>query len=112
MAGQTWCITINAGSPASFVPDVYSESDTPPTGLQAQVGDLVSWNNQTPEAHQPWLTDANHVLQGTAGITDVIAEWETSNPGYILAGTAPSTIYYRCATHPDLDEFGTIDLVV
>jgi plastocyanin len=114
MAGQTWCITIS-GNPATFVPDVYSESPTPPAGLQAQVGDTVSWNNQSEEQHQPWETDVNHVLQGTAGICDVIEPWEPSTPGYVLqlpTGTkAPVTISYRCAVHRDRDEFGTIDII-
>jgi hypothetical protein len=114
MAGENWSITIS-GNPATFVPDVFSENPTPPTGLQAQAGDCVSWNNQTDEQHQPWQTDANHVLQGTAGMTDVIEKWEPSFPGYIVAlptgTTAPVTIYYRCAAHPDLEEFGTIDIV-
>jgi hypothetical protein len=105
--GNTWSITIVAGEPyASFVPDVYSEE--PVTALKAENGDLVSWNNQTDKEHQPWLTDSDYVQQGTSGITDVIPEWGSSTPFYVITQSAGTTVYYHCAIHPD--EHGTIDV--
>jgi hypothetical protein len=106
MAGQTWSINIVAGSPA-FVPDVYPGNLTT---LKAQQQDLVSWNNQTGEMHQPWQTDSsyqNPVVQ----LTDVIMPHQSSR-GYVIPTTAtqlPYTIYYRCNIHPL--EHGTIEVV-
>ncbi|MGH9139815.1 MAG: hypothetical protein ACRD3J_03420 [Thermoanaerobaculia bacterium] len=46
MAGQSWSIDIvPSGNTISLNPDVFGAQ--PGTPLQAQVGDLVSWNNQT-----------------------------------------------------------------
>lgn len=117
MAGQTWSITIVTGNPcASFVPDVYSEGP-PPTSLQAQLNDLISWNNQTKQEHEIWLTDAEYTPQ--RALTDEIAPYKSSYPGYVPQQadvipatnppTFPQTVYYACSIHPD--ERGTITLV-
>ena len=104
MAGQSWSINIVAGSPA-FVPDVYPGNQT---SLQAQQGDLVSWNNQTAEMHQPWQTDESY-QQPQAQLTGVIMPHESSDGYAVPNGTPPFTIYYRCNIHPS--EHGTIEVV-
>ena len=110
MAGQSWSIMIT-GSPASFDPDVYRTDPGQP--LKAQIGDLVSWNNQTGEAHQIWLTD--HQGTPVRELTDVIAEFTSSFPGYVTqqADISPAsttgTIHYHCSLHPD--EKGQITVV-
>jgi plastocyanin len=102
MAGQGWSITIVAGTPyASFVPDVYGS----PPALQAQVGDNVSWNNQTDQEHQIYQT-------GGGKITEVIAGHASSTPAYTVAlpgGATTGTIDYYCNFHPE--EKGTINVV-
>jgi hypothetical protein len=46
MAGQSWSIDIvPSGNSVSLNPDIFGTQ--PGSPLQAQVGDLVSWNNQT-----------------------------------------------------------------
>jgi hypothetical protein len=114
--GQTWSITITGGSDtsaASFVPDVFTEG-APQTALQAQNGDIVSWNNQTNLTHQPWQTDSSYVIGSgvNAQLCDAVASFQSSEPGYVCSEeTPPSTIYYACATHPTLPEHGQIDVV-
>ena len=104
MAGNAWSILIVPGSAyASFVPDVYVPRDvTAPTALQAQVGDMVSWNNQTPQEHEIWQTGGDR-------ITDQIDAGKSSQPAYIVGGTAPTTVEYYCSIHPD--ETGSIDVI-
>ena len=114
MAGQSWSIMIK-GCPAGFDPDVYGTDPGQP--LKAQIGDLVSWNNQTGEAHQICLTDeaGNPIRE----LTDRIAEFTSSFPGYVTqqadispsvsGASATGTIYYQCSIHPD--EKGQITVV-
>ena len=116
MAGQTWSITITGGSetmPARFVPDVYTEG-SPQTALQAQNGDIISWNNQTNLAHQPWQTDASYVIGSgpNTQLSDAVSPFRSSVPGFCPDQTdTPSTICYACKTHPNLAEHGQIDVV-
>jgi plastocyanin len=107
MAGQSWSITIQPGlAQASFVPDVFVPADkTPKVNLQAQVGDLVSWNNQTQQEHEIWQT-------GAGRLTEQINPFQSSTPGYIVAladDKKTGSIAYYCAIHPG--ETGTIDVV-
>jgi hypothetical protein len=122
MSGQNWSITITGGSmntPASFVPDVYTEGP-PQTALQAQNGDIVSWNNQTQLPHQPWQTDSSYKIGSGANtqLCDEVGSFRPSVPGYVPdedlgSGDTPkpSTIYYACQTHPDLAEHGQIVVI-
>lgn len=105
MAGNLWSIMIVSGSPyASFVPDVYCPpGQTPPTALQAQVGDNVSWNNQTGQEHEIWQTGGDR-------ITQQIDPGRSSQPAFIVGGTAPTIVEYYCSIHPD--EKGTINVIV
>lgn len=118
MAVQTWSIKIIPGEQyAQFVPDVYVPPDTPETSaLQAQIGDQVSWNNQTSEEHRIWLTNAEYEPQSV--ITDPIEPWKSSYPGYVTqqADVTPpvppdtaQVIYYYCSVHNE--EHGQIDIV-
>ena len=116
MAGQNWSITITGGSettPASFVPDVYTEGPAE-TALLAQNGDVISWNNQTQLTHQPWQTDDTFVIGSGANtqLCDAVDSFRSSEPGYCPdTESTPSTIYYACKTHPDLAEHGQISVV-
>lgn len=117
MAGQVWSIQIVPGTKcASFVPDVYSPEPT--SVLQAQLADLVSWNNQTDQQHWIWLTDETYSPQRP--LTDAIPPFHSSQPGYVIQQTdvfpatttpppPPQTVYYYCSIHPD--EHGTINVV-
>jgi plastocyanin len=104
MAGNVWSIMIVEGTAcASFVPDVYVPAGTEPTvELQAQVSDLVSWNNQTGQEHEIWET-------GGGQLSGQIDPWTSSTPGYIVAGTAGTPIHYYCSIHPE--ETGSITVV-
>jgi plastocyanin len=106
MAGNVWSILIVPGTAlASFVPDVYVAPDQPvPPDLQAQVNDMVSWNNQTGQEHEIWET-------GGGRITEQIDPGMSSTPGYIVTGTAgtASTIHYYCSIHPE--ETGSIAVI-
>jgi len=96
--GQTWSITINASSPY-FVADVYGTDPGDP--LQAENNDVISWNNQTDDEHQPYQTDENYNPTGPA-LCDVIAAYQSSFPGFVPNGyTATTTIYYYCQKHTD-----------
>lgn len=50
-----------AGQLALLVPDLVGAKPGDP--LQAQVDDLVSWNNQSGQSFQPWPTDQNGTPQ-------------------------------------------------
>jgi len=104
MAGNVWSITIVPGTEcASFVPDVYVPPGTEPNiALQAQVNDLVSWNNQTGQEHEIWET-------GGGQLTQQIDPWTSSTPGYCVTGTADTPIDYYCSIHPE--EKGSITVI-
>src|SRR5437763_2386969 len=56
-----WSIKIvpaASGGGAAFQPDL--QGYKPGQALPAQQDDLVTWNNTTNEAHQPWQTDSNY----------------------------------------------------
>ena len=103
MSGQNWSIMITTGG---FVVDAFGQSRS---ALQAQNGDVISWNNQTDQQHQPWQTDSSYNPTGPQ-LSNVIDAWKSSTPGYVPAtASTPSTIYYYCKNHPS--EHGTIVVV-
>lgn len=87
-------------APAAFVPDLIGARPGDP--LQAQVADLVSWNNTTGEAHWPWPTDASGVLlpvnEGDPGYLSDEIPPNTPSDAYSLPQAG--TIYYCCKYHP------------
>jgi hypothetical protein len=88
-----------ADAPAAFVPDLIGAGPGDP--LQAQVADIVSWNNTTGEAHWPWPTDANGVLlsvtPGDAAYLSDDIPCHTPSDGYSLPNAG--TLYYCCKWH-------------
>ncbi|HUP61289.1 MAG TPA: hypothetical protein VNA69_12800 [Thermoanaerobaculia bacterium] len=95
MAGQTWTIMIK-GSPASFDPDHFGYAPGEP--LRAQIGDLVSWNNQTSDVHQIAVKKSDG---STSFTTKEIEGFKSSSPGYITASgdNNAGTINYTCLKH-------------
>src|SRR5436190_17227876 len=113
MSGQNWSIMITTGG---FVVDAFGQSGS---ALQAQNGDVVSWNNQTNQQHQPYQTDSSYNPTGPQ-LCDVIPAQvnASSKPGYVPAlvdgkgKPIPGQIYYYCQIHPtDENERGILDLV-
>src|SRR5690242_7818231 len=102
MAGQSWSINIvpSDGS-VELNPDVWEAE--PGSPLQAQVGDLVSWNNQTDDAHQI----------SVSGETLDVNPW-SSTDGYLIQNPnkrpIPFTITYTCSTG-STDVTGAIDVI-
>jgi hypothetical protein len=83
-----------------------------PSAQMAQQDDLVCWNNQTNETHQPWPTDDDYnpldvSRSSPLYLSDPIPPKRSSRPSYDVAqpsGSPPPanwTVYYYCATHPD-----------
>lgn len=121
MAGESWSITITGESPyAQFTPDVYTESGKPPESLQAALGDLICWNNQTGDDHEIVITDQSYNPGST--IAGTAPAWRSSSPGYVAqqkdvspvvpsgqTAQFPQTIYYCCSYHPT--ERGTITVI-
>jgi hypothetical protein len=83
-----------------------------PSAQQTQQDDLVCWNNQTNETHQPWPTDKNYdpldvSRSSPQYLSDPIPPKRSSRPSYDVAQPAVKppppawTIDYYCATHPE-----------
>jgi plastocyanin len=88
-----------------------------PKVLPAILDDLVCWNNNTKQPHQPWQTDANWVpIPADPGTPSYMSDpipgktdqgTSSSQPGYDVQ--AGPTLYYYCALHPKNEsERGTI----
>jgi hypothetical protein len=117
-----WSIRIvptDAGG-AAFLPQL-SPAVQPGTPLQAQAQDIVTWGNQTTQAHQPWLANSNGtpILPAPtpsnptpAGfICEVIPAGGSSTPQYVVPASAQvgTVIRYCCLLHPtDPTEQGQI----
>jgi hypothetical protein len=119
-----WSIKIvpaASGGGAAFVPDLKGAKPGDP--LQAEQDDLVTWNNTTGQAHQPWQADSNYQPLSSAWVkahpdlymSDPIPAGQASEPTYDVAQPSgfppPSswTIYYCCKLHPTVtSERGTI----
>ncbi|HEX6158807.1 MAG TPA: hypothetical protein VF111_01490 [Thermoanaerobaculia bacterium] len=100
MAGRLWSIMIvqsTSGGPAQFVPDI------PNPTLQAQPNDLLCWNNQTNDTHQP-------TVDGSGEAFDKIPPGKSSEKSYEIPTAAePGTLVYYCAIHPQ--ETGTVQVI-
>jgi hypothetical protein len=117
MSGQNWSVVIapsaTPGGPASFTPDLMGVRTGDP--LQAGNADIISWNNRTPDLHQPVavgsngqrLSEQDARMQGLY-LSDPIGPDRSSRPGYVTTAltTGVLTINYTCAFHPN--ERGTI----
>lgn len=72
--------------------------------LQADQDDLVSWNNETNDEHQPWQTDENYDPLDASDMSGLIKPGQSSDT-YDCAqpsdGPASWTVYYYCNRHPD-----------
>jgi hypothetical protein len=92
-----------AGQAAQFVP----QGGNVGSSLTVNVNDTVSWGNDTDEEHHPVADPPPPPL-----LSNPIPPRQASSPAWVAAvpaGTVrPATIRYRCATHPDRDEVGTI----
>jgi plastocyanin len=113
MSGQSWSIQITS---SGFEVDAYGQSGST---LNCQNGDVVSWNNQTTQEHQPYQTDSNYQPTGPQ-LCDVIEGRvnASSTPGFIpdledAEGNATTgQIYYYCQLHPtDQNERGILNVV-
>ena len=101
MAGQSWSINIvpaSGGSGVQFNPDVFGTA--PGSPLQAQKGDLVSWNNQTDNDH-------TIVVNVTPAQTFTANSWKSTD-AYLITNAAGTSVTYTC----DNNETGTINVVV
>lgn len=125
-----WSIKIvSTKNGVGFQPDLQGAKVGDP--LQAQQNDLVTWNNTTNNAHQPWQTDSNYQPLSDAWVnahpdlylSDSIPGGEPSSPSYNVAQptsfqTQPQppntwTVYYFCKLHPTAkSERGTIEATV
>lgn len=113
MSGQSWSIKITS---SGFEVDAFGQSGST---LNCQNGDVVSWNNQTTQEHQPWQTDSNYNPTGPQ-LCDVIPGQinASSKPGYVpdlvdgQGNSIPGQIYYYCQNHPlDTNERGILNVV-
>lgn len=99
MAGRLWSILIVPGSSggfAQFVPDI------PMSNLQAQQNDLLCWNNQTNQQHQPAISD-------TEPLSNLLDPFTSTEVAYEVLQTPPTIIRYYCLNHPH--ETGTVEVV-
>lgn len=116
MAGQDWSIMIvSSEGRTQFQPDVPNARPGDP--LQAQNGDLISWNNRTARAHQPWAIDpvtgepyktADDAKAAKMYLSDEVPAWQSSSPAFPTPDKGSTTIDYICKLHEDEDETGQI----
>jgi hypothetical protein len=74
---QTWTIMIQ-GNPTQFNPDVFGIKPGEP--LKAQIGDLVSWNNQTASIYAIQVNAPG----GGVSFGTKIDPFKSSSPGYVI----------------------------
>jgi hypothetical protein len=108
MAGATYRIKIEGAVPATF-----SQPN-----LQVTSGDVVHWDNQSPNTHELWELDGN---DNPVGVPLGASRWPAvksskQTPAWsapnLLPNAAPMTIRYGCLRHRDANnvilEKGTI----
>lgn len=109
-----WTIKIaKSGGKTTFVPDLSGAKAGDP--LNAHQDDLVTWNNTTDDAHQPWQTGSNYAPLASSNLSDPIPAGQPSNyydcasPNKNPPAPQTWTVYYFCKSHPDnTSERGTI----
>lgn len=106
-----WLVNIVTGASgdAEFVVGLPGSKQGQP--LQADQDDLVTWNNETNDEHQPWQTDQNYDPLNTEGPSGLTSDLSglilpgQSSDAYDCAqpsdGPASWTVYYYCNRHPD-----------
>jgi hypothetical protein len=93
-----------AGILAEFVPDI--DGAKPGDPLQAEAGDLVSWNDTSnTEAHWPWLcADDSYKVSdpppGAVYLTTEPIQPRYSSPYFLITQPEGTTLYYCCRYHP------------
>ena len=123
MSGSlSWSVHIvSVAGGAAFQPWVPNSNPGDPT--KAQVGDIVTWGNDTNDIHQPWPTvdnkpdgdpipDTSNPPGSVLYFSDPISGGGSSRPQYVVPPTIPvpppsgtelaagSVIYYCCKNHP------------
>jgi hypothetical protein len=127
MAQYTWSVKIETvGGRTVFTPNLGpgQEPAAPGASLTAQIGDAVSWRNDTEFAHLIWRTNGDGgapiatVTPGGRGIppsfdglmSNPIAPGTSSSAQYFVADeAAPTTIYYCCLLDPNVK--GSINVI-
>jgi hypothetical protein len=117
-----WLVNIVTGASgdAEFVVGLPGARQGQP--LQADQDDLVTWNNETDDEHQPWQTDQNYNpldTEGPSGLTSDLSglilpgqSSDTYDCAQPSDGPASWTVYYYCNRHPDNPkERGSIQVV-
>ena len=89
MSGQDWSIKIVPASSGSL-------SEFTPNPQQAQVSDLLAWNNRTGESHWPWPADSSFEPMSEEDakkpenwLSTEIPPWESSTPAYVCPDMLP-----------------------
>jgi hypothetical protein len=111
-----WSIHIvKVAGGSAFQPWVPNSHPGDPT--KAQVGDIVTWGNDTTGVHQPWPTENNTPTGAPAAsnppgsalfFSEPIPPGGSSTPQYVVPAALPSgtalvpgsVIYYCCKNHP------------
>jgi hypothetical protein len=128
MPSYTWSVKIETvGGQIVFTPDQTGPDQKPAAPgapLTAQIGDIVSWRNDTGDAHTIWQTDGAGAPVATVtasgrGIppsfdglmSNPIAPDASSSPQYVVyAADEVTTIHYCCLLHRN--ETGSINITV
>ncbi len=105
-----WSISIVPTGAASG-PQAAFVSRLQPDGVNATTGDVVTWNNETPDTHQPWPADDQfNPLKGVTPsdqnyLSNPIPAKHSSRPSWIVRNLTtnkpPVRFCYVCALHPD-----------
>jgi hypothetical protein len=128
MPSYTWSVkieTVGGRTVFTLNPGPNQEPSAPGEPFTAQIGDGVSWRNDTAVAHTIWRTDGDGgppvatVTRGGRGIppsfdalmSDPIAPDTSSSRQYFVntEEPLPATIYYCCLLHPN--ERGSIKVI-
>lgn len=95
-------IVITKSGETEFIPDFPNAQQGQP--LEAEQSDLVSWNNETNDAHQPWETYPDYTPTSTSNLMGSVPAGQPSdNYSCEQPPGSPNnwTLYYCCATHPN-----------
>jgi len=103
-------IVLSGSGETSFEVDGFTQGQP----LDAHQDDLVTWNNQTNDEHQPWQTDSSYEPLTNGSLVDPIPKGQPSityNCSSPAANPQHWTVYYYCRNHPDNPkERGTINV--